>query len=123
MAGNLYVHKVFPHDISHEVGFTQEVHYLFFHNSYSLTFTKVNSSYIYNVTVNDATDLRFGGDFKTMLPCTLSVGDFICIEKSGNRYNLSIASADSEVAKGYNMLLGSRQRHIIFENGRVIYKR
>lgn len=123
MAANLYIHKVFPHDITHEVGFTQEIHYMFFNSSYYLPFTKANSSYIYNVTVNDATDLRFGGDFKSMLPLSLSVGDFICIEKNGNKYNLSIVSASSEKAKQYNMILGVRQRHIIFENGHVVYKR
>ena len=123
MTANLYVHKVFPHDISHEVGFTQEVHYMFFNSSYYLQFTMHNSSYIYNVTVNDATDLRFGGDFKSMLPPTLSVGDFICIERIDNKYNLSIVTAQSEKAKQYNMILGARQRHIIFENGHVVYKR
>lgn len=123
MTTKLYVHKVFPHDITHEVGFTQEVHFLFFNNSYYLPFTKANSSYIYNVTVNDATDLRFGGDFKSMLPHTLLVGDFICIEKKDTTYYLSILSGTSETAKRYNMILGVRQRHIIFENGRVIYKR
>ena len=123
MAGNLYVHKVFPHDITHEVGFTQEVHYMFFSSSYYLSFTKDSSSYIFNVTVNDATDLRFGGDFKSMLPSSLSVGDYICIEKNGTTYNLSVLSGNSERAKKYNMILGVRQRHIIFENGHVIYKR
>lgn len=123
MVANLYVHKVFPHDITHEVGFTQEIHYMFFSNSYYLSFTKANSSYIYNVIVNDATDLRFGGDFKSMLPSSLSVGDFICIEKIGNKYNLSIVTANSEKAKQYNMILGAGQRHIIFENGHVAYKR
>lgn len=123
MAGNLYIHKVFPHDITHEVGFTQEVHFLFFNSSYYLPFTKSDSSYIYNVTVNDVTDLRFGGDFKSMLPHTLSVGDFICIEKNETKYNLSVLSGNSETAKRYNTILGVRQRHIIFENDRVIYKR
>lgn len=123
MPGNLYIHKVFPHDITHEVGFTQEVHFLFFNSSYYLPFKSARSSYIYNVTVNDATDLRFGGDFKSMLPCSLSVGDFICIEKDGSTYKLSTVSKDSETAKKYNMILGARQRHIIFENDRVIYKR
>ena len=123
MAVNLYVHKVFPHDISHEVGFTQEVHYMFFNNSYRLEFTRFNSSYIYNVTVNNVTDLRFGGDFKSMLPYSLSVGDYICIEKIGGKYDLSVVSANSEKAKQYNMILGVRQRHIIFDNGHVVYKR
>ena len=123
MPGNLYVHKVFPHDITHEVGFTQDVHYMFFNSSYYLSFTKAHSTYIYNVTVNDATDLRFGGDFKSMLPYTLSVGDFICIEKNGTTYKLFVLSRTSETAERYNMILGVRQRHIIFENGRVIYKR
>lgn len=123
MEGNLYVHKVFPHDITHEVGFTREIHYMFFNKSYYLSFTKAKSSYIYNVTVNDATDLRFGGDFKSMLPYSLSVGDFICIEKIGTTYNLTVASSSSDTARRYNQILGTRQRHIIFENGRVIYKR
>ncbi len=123
MAGNLYVHKVFPHDITHEVGFTQEVHYMFFNSSYYLSFTMAHSSYIYNVIVNNATDLRFGGDFKSMLPHSLSVGDFICIEKNATTYNLSVLSGTSETAQRYNKILGVRQRHIIFENGRVVYRR
>jgi hypothetical protein len=67
--------------------------------------------------------LRFGGDFKSMLPSSLSVGDFICIEKNGTTYVLSVLSRSSETAKKYNMILGARQRHIIFEDDRVIYKR
>lgn len=123
MATKLYIHKVFPHDITHEVGFTQEVHFLFFNSSYYLPFTKGNSSHIYNVTVNDATDLRFGGDFKSMLPYTLSVGDFICIAKEEGKYNLFVVLANSEKGKQFNMILGVKQRHIIFENGCVVYKR
>ena len=123
MTTNLYVHKVFPHDITHEVGFTQEVHYLFFNSSYYLPFAKKNSSFIYNVTVNDATDLRFGGDFKSILPYTLSVGDFICIEKCDGKYILSVVLANSEKGKQFNRILGVKQRHIIFENGCVVYKR
>ena len=123
MAENIYVHKVFPHDITHEIGFTQEVHYMFFNSKYYLSFTKPNSSRIYNVTVNDATDLRFGGDFKSMLPYSLSVGDYIYIEKTGDKYILSIVAALSQKAKQYNMILAVNQRHIIFDNGRVVYKR
>ena len=123
MTTNLYVHKVFPHDLSHEVGFTQEVHFLFFNSNYYLPFSKANSSYIYNVTVNDATDLRFGGDFKSMLPYTLSVGDFICIAKEDGKYYLSVVLANSEKGKQFNRILGAKQRHIIFENGSVVYKR
>lgn len=119
----LYVHKVFPHDISHEVGFTQEIHYLFFNNKYYLTFTHNGGPTKYSVTVNDATDLRFGGSFKSLLPTGLSVGDYICIEKLATAYNLKIAKASSTEAARFNTILGARQRHIIFENGKVIYKR
>lgn len=123
MAANLYIHKVFPHDLSHEVGFTMDIHSIFFQSKYYLSFTLNGGSRIYNITINDATDLRFGGDFKSMLPYSLEVGDFICIERCGDKYNLTINKSTSIAGKKYNMLLGIRQRHLVFENDKLIYRR
>lgn len=123
MAANLYIHKVFPHDLSHEVGFTLDIHSLFFQKSYYIDFTLNGSGHIYHIIINDATDLRFGGDFKSMLPYTLAVGDFICIRKCAGIYDLTIARAGSPDGLKYNSMLGYNQRHLLFENDKLIYKR
>lgn len=123
MAADLYVHKVYPHDLTHEVGFTLDIHSMFFQKKYFMKFILNGGGRTYGIIINDATDLRFGGEFKSMLPYTISVGDFICIERWGELYNLTIRRASSPSGMKYDRLLGIRQRHLLFDNGKLIYKR
>ena len=118
----VYIRKVFPHDLTHEVRFTTYIHTCFLNSRYHFTFTKGGTT-TYDVRAYDATDFRFGGDFKCMLPFTLKVGDFIRIEKRDDKYDLSIVLANSSEANKYNSLLGVSQRHLLFSNGVLIYKR
>lgn len=62
----VYIRKIMKHDITHEVSLTAYVYYEFFDGGDSVSFQINGEGSIYDVTFNNATDLRFGGDFKTM---------------------------------------------------------
>lgn len=88
----IYVRKLFPHDLTHEVSVTTEIVEDFFENKTSMVFYKVGDSVTQHiVTINNATDPRFGGKFASLWSSdNLQVGDFIIIKKLGNNsYELS----------------------------------
>lgn len=88
----IYVRKLFPHDMTHEVSVTTEIVEDFFENKTSMVFYKTGDSLTQHiVTINSATDPRFGGKFASLWSSdNLQVGDFIIIKKLGNNsYELS----------------------------------
>lgn len=88
----IYVRKPFPHDMTHEVSVTTEIVEDFFENKTSMVFYKTGDSLTQHiVTINSATDPRFGGKFASLWSSdNLQVGDFIIIKKLGNNsYELS----------------------------------
>lgn len=88
----IYVRKLFDHDLTHEVSITTEIVTDFFENQSVLKFYKADDIHQeYTVTINNATDPRFGGHFVSMYADkNLQVGDFILIKKiSSDRFELS----------------------------------
>ena len=88
----IYLRKVFPHDVTHEVSVTTEIVREYFDSAKSMTFVGVKSGESANVTINNATDPRFGGDYKSIL---LSEGgieedDMILTYKYSNKYEIKI---------------------------------
>lgn len=78
---NAYVRKVFPHDLTHEVSLTEKIVSDFFDNLQTVSFYKGDDeNRQYSVSINNATDPRFGGDFKQLCG-TLFLGDYIVIIK------------------------------------------
>ena len=64
----IYVRKMFPHDITHEVSVkTDIVNEFFGGKSRGMIFVGKHSGSEGEVTINSATDPRFGGAFKSIL--------------------------------------------------------
>lgn len=97
----MYIRKVFPHDVTHEVSINAEIMHDFFNDQIEFQIEGVNSGEIKDVTINNATDRRFGGQFKQLL--TLEGGieenDLIVIYKknsSNQSYKLEIIKVNSD---------------------------
>ena len=112
---NVYYRKVLPHDITHEISLTQYVFYEFFSGKSSVFFQIRGEGHLYYVTFNNATDLRFGADFKAM--CRLldvHEGDFIVIKKTtADTYSIDVERKDNSTTKPYYHYFTGTRRHLI----------
>ena len=94
MEMRVYVRKMFPHDITHEVSVRTDIVDDFFEGkTEGLQFIGKHSSATGVVTINSATDPRFGGDFKSILldEGRADVNDILLIVKMENdTYKLEI---------------------------------
>lgn len=78
---DVYVRKIFPHDLTHEISVTGKIVSAFFDSLQTMIFYKgEDESRRYSVSINNATDPRFGGDFKQLCG-ELDVDDYIVIMK------------------------------------------
>lgn len=111
----VYIRKIMKHDMTHEVSITQYVYYSFFDGKSSVFFQIRGANNMYIVTFNNATDLRFGAEFKSM--CRLldaHEGDFLLIEKIGdNLYSIDIDRKDTVNTKSYIPYFTGYRRHLI----------
>jgi len=121
----VYVRKIMKHDMTHEVSITQYVYYEFFGGKYSVSFQIRGSGYMYNVTFNDATDLRFGADFKSMCRMLdIKEGDFLIMRKTGeDLYSIDVDRKDFARTKPYIPYFTGIRRHLIASiNGSSVNK-
>ena len=64
---SVYLRRLFPHDITHEVSVTGRIVNQFFEQEVrDLSFFKEDIPHRFSVDINSATDPRFGGQFKMM---------------------------------------------------------
>lgn len=78
---DVYVRKIFPHDLTHEISVTGKIVSAFFDDLQTMIFYEgEDDSRQYSVSINNVTDPRFGGDFKQLCG-TLSIDDYIVIIK------------------------------------------
>ncbi len=70
---------------------------------------------MYTVTFNDATDLRFGADFKSMCRIMdVKEGDFLIIKRSGdNNYSIDVDRRNLAMTKKYIPYFTGLRRHLI----------
>ena len=120
----IYLRKVLDHDVTHEVSITKDVHADFFDNSSDLEFyKKTEKTKKYKVTVNNATDRRFGGEFKSLLRDLgdISTNDIIVIFKLSNGYSVDlIKQNDSKYETLSNMFSYTQEaRHIIIDTDSI----
>lgn len=103
------------HDITHEVSLTAYVYYEFFAGSDIVQFQINGEGRNFSVTFNNATDLRFGGDFKTMCrELQVKEGDFLIItRKSDNLYAITLDRSYSAVRQNYYPYFTGTRRHLI----------
>ena len=65
---DVYVRKIFPHDLTHEISVTGKIVSAFFDDLQTMIFYEgEDDSRQYSVSINNVTDPRFGGDFKTIM--------------------------------------------------------
>ena len=116
----IYIRKIFPHDLTHEVSVTTEIVKEFFENGSNFTFYKgENHEVSYTVTINNATDPRFGGDFASLWSSDgLQVNDLIIVKKLSSReYELTTAKNGSALYQYMEQTLVGNQRHAVLVEG------
>lgn len=112
----IYLRKVFPHDITHEVSIRKGMISEFFLKD-NIEIIGKNSKFKAKVIINDTTDPRFGGDFKKLLNYEGNVNkdDIIVIYNFDNVFELEIIRTNDI---GYNVLeswfTGKERHKIIF---------
>ena len=111
----VYFRKVMPHDMTHEVSLTQFVFFEYFGGKSSVFFQIRGEGHMYLVTFNDATDLRFGADFKTMCRILdVHEGDFIVIKKTADgTYSIDVERKDISATRPYFHYFTGTRRHLI----------
>lgn len=112
----IYLRKVFPHDVTHEVSITTEIVREFFDSANSMEFKGIKTGDSGTVTINNATDPRYGGDYKTILNSEggIEVDDLILTYKYNNRYEVRIIKKSDEEYNTFFGLFKGKERHVIF---------
>ena len=117
----IYLRKLFPHDLTHEVSVLSEICKSFFDNKSVLSFRNgddENDKNNYTVTINSATDPRFGGGFKSIYSNRdPKVDDIIMIIKKGDLFYLSlIKPKDSRYSTFKDLFKTKSERHTLIYN-------
>lgn len=109
------------HDITHEISITAYVYYEFFLGADSVYFQIEGEGKDYEVTFNNATDLRFGGDFKAICrKMEVEEGDYLLItENDSLHYSISVEKSWQAIKSQYYPYFTGIRRHLIasFEDG------
>ena len=111
----IYVRKLLSHDITHEVSVTTSIVNEFFEGqtSFNMIGKKSNQSGV--VTINTATDPRFGGDFKKILreECDYSEDDIVLIYKYQNNYVVDVVTKEDPKFNSIMELCKEDKRHTL----------
>lgn len=117
----VYIRKMMKHDITHEVSLTAYVFYEFFLGADSVYFQIEGEGIGYEVTFNNATDLRFGGEFKALCrKIGAQEGDFLLMtENNCHHFSISIEKSYQAFKSLYYPFFTGNRRHLIavVENG------
>ena len=116
---NIYVRKIFPHDVTHEVSVRKDIVYSFFEgNCQNLQFIGKKSKSEGIVTINSATDPRFGGYFKRLLldEGRANINDILLITKLEEKYELEIIKPNDKRYFTLMVLFKEKNRHAFLES-------
>lgn len=115
----IYVRKMFPHDITHEVSVRTDIVEDFFGGkTRGMTFFGKRSGSEGEVTINSATDPRFGGAFKSILldEGRADVNDILLMYKLGNDcYRIEIVKPSDKRYFDLMVLFRGKARHAFLE--------
>ena len=115
----VYARKLFPHDITHEVSVRTDVVEEFFGGkTQGLIFVGKRSGFEGEVTINSATDPRFGGKIKSLLTNEgrADVNDILLIYKlGGDKYEMEIVKPDDARYFNLMVLFRDKDRHAFLE--------
>lgn len=110
----IYIRKLYPHDITHEVSVTGGIVRTFFESqTRGIPFFREDGIVRYFVDINNATDPRFGRDFKRMYAADfLEAGDFLLFMKRPNGFFLYPLGVADPNHSWVNEMFDTR-RHLI----------
>ena len=115
----VYARKLFPHDITHEVSVrTSIVQEYFGGKTTGFRIVGMRSGFDAMVTINSATDPRFGGEFKPLLinEGGADVNDILLIYKRGqDNYALEIVRQADPRYFNLMVLFRDKDRHSFLE--------
>lgn len=115
----VYARKIFPHDITHEVSVRTTVVQEYFGGKTSgFRIVGMRSGFEAVVTINSATDPRFGGDFKALLinEGGADVNDILLIYKLGhNNYTLEIVRQADPRYFSLMVMFRDKDRHAFLD--------
>lgn len=115
----VYVRKIFPHDITHEVSVRRDIVDNFFGGkTKDINMVGKKSKFKGQITINSATDPRFGGDFKALLTNEgrPDVNDILLIHRTYEEcYILEIIKSNDKRYFDLMVLFRGKDRHIILE--------
>lgn len=117
---NVYLRKLFPHDLTHEVSITENVINDFFQGKREgLVFYKEGDSnrIEYPIRFYKAKDSRFSNNLKHMyVNENINEGDILIIRDIGNdMYSLSVAKSGTQMHCKIKDLFSGKQRHLIID--------
>lgn len=94
----IYVRKIFNHDITHEISVSKPIVSSFFDSKDSFNARGIKSNESALITINSATDPRFGGKCKDLLSKEggIVVNDLIVFYKGNKEYLLEIIKFDDK---------------------------
>lgn len=113
----LYLRKVFPHDITHEVSVKTAIVEEYFANNTEFNCIGIKSKEKGIIKIHSSTDPRFGGDMKKLLSLEgdISENDIIVFKKffKSDIYYLKILKSNDEDYGTYIKLFEEKDRHVI----------
>lgn len=112
----IYVRKLLEHDITHEISITTDIVKNFFDSKETFNMIGKNSQEKGEIKINNVTDPRLGGDFKSLLnkEGSVNVNDIVLILKKRDNYILElITKKDFRYEIYFNMFTGN-ERHLVF---------
>lgn len=117
---NVYLRKLFPHDLTHEVSITENVINDFFQGKREgLVFYREGDSnrIEYPIRFYKAKDSRFSNNLKHMyIHEEINAGDILIIRDIGNdKYSLSVAKSGTQMHSKIKDLFSGKQRHLIID--------
>lgn len=108
-----YLRKLHSHDLTHEVSVQSLYVYTFFDGIGTMSFHNVhNPAKDFDVVINDVTDPRFGGKFKSIYRHeNPRIGDFLLICKlAARRYSLELIKPTSPKYEFYKSMFDCNNR-------------
>ena len=117
---NVYLRKLFPHDLTHEVSITENIISDFFKGKKEgLSFYKEGdvNRLEYPIRFYKAKDSRFSNNLKHMyMDEDVHEGDILVIrENRDDLYSLSVAKAGTEMHNKIKDFFNGKQRHLIID--------
>lgn len=111
----LYIRKIFKHDVDHEVNVKKEIVKTFFDDKREFNILGKKSNFNAQIQINNATDYRFGGDFKNLLKNEggYKVDDLILIYNNGKNYKLEIIDNKNQNYYFYSQFFSGLNRHYL----------